>query len=161
MEFFDKLEPGTLTIDDLKALWEKLGNIPVDEEDCIELPFYHWPVGTFREEIWQWFGDQGFCPWANQQRGIIVELVETIKNEFATYSSEDGTEEERLKQAVQNVLEDTGAWWEVVRQKEVEGDLEEAVGQILLRAEEILTEAATKALHTHNPGDSTNDPVSR
>ena len=46
-----------MTIDDLKlnALRRELRDIPTDENDCIEIPFYHWPAGTFREKIWHWF----------------------------------------------------------------------------------------------------------
>lgn len=92
---------------------------------------------------------------------IIAELVEEIMKEFAKYPLEDGMEEDSLLAAVQAVL-DMDVCWEVVRQKEAEGEgFEEAVGQIIFRAEEILVEAAQQALHTHNPGDSTNDPVSR
>ena len=35
--------------------WERLGGIPIDRDECIEEPFEHFPVGTFREDIWQWF----------------------------------------------------------------------------------------------------------
>jgi len=41
----------------VKVLWQKLGDIPTDEKDCIELPFRHFQVGTHREEIWHWFED--------------------------------------------------------------------------------------------------------
>jgi hypothetical protein len=36
-------------------LWDKLGNIPTGDDDCIELPFEHFKAGTHREEIWHWF----------------------------------------------------------------------------------------------------------
>ena len=38
-----------------KSLWKKLGDIPTDNGDCIELSFEHFPVGTHREDIWHWF----------------------------------------------------------------------------------------------------------
>jgi hypothetical protein len=41
----------------VKVLWQKLGDIPTDDRDCIELPFQHFQVGTHREEIWHWFED--------------------------------------------------------------------------------------------------------
>jgi len=40
-----------------RMLWKKLGDIPTDDKDCIELPFQHFQVGTHREEIWHWFED--------------------------------------------------------------------------------------------------------
>lgn len=40
-----------------EKLWEKLGNIPVNENGEIEQPFQHFEVGTDREEIWHWFED--------------------------------------------------------------------------------------------------------
>ena len=36
-------------------LWEELGNTPIDSEERIEMPFKHFPVGTHREDIWEWF----------------------------------------------------------------------------------------------------------
>lgn len=41
-----------------KDLWIKLGNVPIDEYECIELGFLHFPPGTERENIWHWFEAQ-------------------------------------------------------------------------------------------------------
>ena len=38
-----------------KKNWEKLGEITIDDDECIETEFLHFPVGTHREEIWHWF----------------------------------------------------------------------------------------------------------
>jgi len=38
-----------------ETLWGKLGDIPTDNNDCIELPFEHFSAGTNREDIWHWF----------------------------------------------------------------------------------------------------------
>ena len=38
-----------------KHLWEKLGDIPTDEDDCIEEPWHIFPVGEDRYAIWHWF----------------------------------------------------------------------------------------------------------
>lgn len=46
------------SIELLTCLWEKLGDIPIDGDDCIEEPFEHFPVGTSRYEIWHWFEEQ-------------------------------------------------------------------------------------------------------
>lgn len=51
------------TIDELNKLWSLLGDIPtvgddtdnIDDVDCIEESFLHFPIGTHREEIWHWF----------------------------------------------------------------------------------------------------------
>jgi hypothetical protein len=40
---------------EIEALWQKLGDVSIDEDECIEQPFEHFPVGTFREDIWHWF----------------------------------------------------------------------------------------------------------
>ncbi|MCK9544449.1 MAG: hypothetical protein M0R03_20715 [Novosphingobium sp.] len=36
-------------------LWKKLEDIPVDDNDCIEEEFEHFPVGSEKFEIWHWF----------------------------------------------------------------------------------------------------------
>jgi len=40
-----------------KKLWKELRDIPIDENECIETPFYHFLIGTDRFEIWNWFED--------------------------------------------------------------------------------------------------------
>jgi len=40
-----------------KKLWKELGDIPIDKNECIEEPFYNFPIGTDRFEIWNWFED--------------------------------------------------------------------------------------------------------
>lgn len=40
----------------LDTMWEKFGDIPVDENGItIEQDFYIWKKGTEKEEIWHWF----------------------------------------------------------------------------------------------------------
>ena len=41
----------------VKDLWDILGDIPINEDDEIELQFLHFKVGTRRENIWHWFED--------------------------------------------------------------------------------------------------------
>lgn len=41
-----------------KDLWQRLGNVPVDESGLIEVGFLHFEPGTDRETIWHWFEDQ-------------------------------------------------------------------------------------------------------
>ncbi|MDR1459501.1 MAG: hypothetical protein LBI60_04740 [Bacteroidales bacterium] len=49
-----------ISFDRLKEMWMEFGDIPIDDDECIESDFYHWPVGTDRYEIWHWFDDR--CP---------------------------------------------------------------------------------------------------
>ncbi len=39
-------------------IWEKLGDIPIDEDECIEEKFMDFDIGTHREEIWHWIEDR-------------------------------------------------------------------------------------------------------
>ena len=39
-------------------LWEKFGDIPIDDNDCILTPFLHFDTGTNRFDIWHWFEDK-------------------------------------------------------------------------------------------------------
>ena len=41
-----------------KALWEELGNIPINNNSEIEERFLHFDIGTFNEDIWHWFEDE-------------------------------------------------------------------------------------------------------
>ena len=41
----------------VEDLWEKLGNIPVDDYGITDLQFLNFPPGTDREDIWHWFED--------------------------------------------------------------------------------------------------------
>ena len=44
----DKMEEAT-------RLWKTLGDIPIDEEECIEQAWHIFPKMTDRETIWHWF----------------------------------------------------------------------------------------------------------
>lgn len=44
-----------MTIDELKKMRKKFGDIPTNSDDEIELDFYCWKKGTYRFEIWHWF----------------------------------------------------------------------------------------------------------
>lgn len=41
----------------LERLWEEFGT-PVDDKECLEEPFLHFPKGTHREKVWHWFDDR-------------------------------------------------------------------------------------------------------
>lgn len=38
-----------------KKLWKSLGDVPVDDNDCIGEQWHIFDKGTMREEIWHWF----------------------------------------------------------------------------------------------------------
>lgn len=40
---------------DFNILWDKLGDIPVDEDGDIEESFEQFEIGTNNEDIWHWF----------------------------------------------------------------------------------------------------------
>jgi hypothetical protein len=42
----------------LKALWKKFKDIPVDIDDRIDVRFHIWNKGTPRMYIWHWFDDK-------------------------------------------------------------------------------------------------------
>lgn len=40
----------------VEKLWEQLEDIPMNTEtECIEQPFFHFPEGSSKDEIWKWF----------------------------------------------------------------------------------------------------------
>jgi hypothetical protein len=56
-QYGSKRKKGMIHVKDtnLEQRWKELGDIPIDDADCITEPFYEWKVGTFREQIWHWF----------------------------------------------------------------------------------------------------------
>lgn len=48
--------------DELKQLWEKFGDIPVDKDDNLDLDFVCgdiiWTRGTDKFEVWHWFDEE-------------------------------------------------------------------------------------------------------
>ncbi len=42
----------------LLKLWKQLGNIPVTNDDEIDMPFLHFDKGTDKMTIWHWFEEQ-------------------------------------------------------------------------------------------------------
>lgn len=49
-----------MDLEKLKKLWEDFSEIPIDNNDCIEKPFMHFEVGTYRFDVWHWFDER--CP---------------------------------------------------------------------------------------------------
>ena len=46
------------TMLELKKLWEQLGDIPLDENSCIEESFESFIIGEDIYNIWHWFEEQ-------------------------------------------------------------------------------------------------------
>ncbi len=44
----------------LRTLWEKLSDVPIDQNECIDETFHIWEKGTDRFHIWHWFDVR--CP---------------------------------------------------------------------------------------------------
>ena len=42
----------------LEKLWEAFGDVPIDEDEQIDIDFDVWPKGTHIEEIWAWFDEK-------------------------------------------------------------------------------------------------------
>ena len=41
----------------IELLWQQLGDISIDSNECIEQDFHIWKKGTDRIEIWYWFDE--------------------------------------------------------------------------------------------------------
>jgi hypothetical protein len=41
-----------------KALWSRLGNVCIDDDECIESSFLDFEIGVDRKDIWHWFEQQ-------------------------------------------------------------------------------------------------------
>lgn len=80
-------EKAELTGLDYKTLWEELGDVPVDENENIDVDWRQFPKGTFREDIWHWF---------EEEYGISVgELIngdEAVKEELPLEEKENDKE---------------------------------------------------------------------
>ena len=40
---------------EIEKMWDEFGDVPINDNDEIEEPFYRWGKGTDRFEIWKWF----------------------------------------------------------------------------------------------------------
>ena len=47
-----------VTPESLEIFWDKLGNIPVNDDGIIQEQFLWRPKGTDREDIWHWFDEK-------------------------------------------------------------------------------------------------------
>lgn len=53
---------------ELQELWDKLGDIPVNNDDEIEEDFLNFPAGTSKFDVWHWFDER--CP-----NGVAEDLM--------------------------------------------------------------------------------------
>lgn len=42
----------------LEYMWQTLTDIPVDEDVCLEMPWFVFGKGTYNEDIWHWFDER-------------------------------------------------------------------------------------------------------
>ena len=58
----------------IEKMWEELTDVPVDEDECLDVDWQYWNKGTHREEIWYWFDE-------HHSKGIGW-LMNEYENEF-------------------------------------------------------------------------------
>jgi hypothetical protein len=46
---------NNLSMETLNKLWKEFAEVTIDAEGFIEEQFQHWPAGTEREQVWNWF----------------------------------------------------------------------------------------------------------
>jgi hypothetical protein len=48
---------GNMTDKEIENLWDELGDVPIDENECLDVDWHGWSKGTHREDIWHWFDE--------------------------------------------------------------------------------------------------------
>lgn len=43
---------------EIEKLWEELTDVPIDENECLDVDWRDWSKGTHREELWHWFDER-------------------------------------------------------------------------------------------------------
>lgn len=46
-----------LTDAEIEKLWDELEDVPIDEDEYLDIDWKVWSKGTHREEIWHWFDE--------------------------------------------------------------------------------------------------------
>ena len=41
----------------LESMWDELEDVPIDENECLDVDWKGWRKGTNREEVWHWFDE--------------------------------------------------------------------------------------------------------
>ena len=82
-----------LTTQDVKALWNDFGNVPVNHDGDLQAPFLHFSPGADREEVWQWFDSQAPGLTVAQLMGVAEKPIsQVIRDTAARYLAEEGVE---------------------------------------------------------------------
>lgn len=67
---------STLSKDNkIEEMWNAFGDVPLDENECLEASWNDFPKGTHKEEIWYWFDEhhtQGVGWLMNEYEGGII-----------------------------------------------------------------------------------------
>jgi len=42
---------------EVENFWDELEDVPVDENECLDIDWQSWSKGTHREEVWHWFDE--------------------------------------------------------------------------------------------------------
>ncbi len=91
---------------ELKELWEKFGDIPMNPEtEKIEAPFLHFETGTDKEDIWHWFDE-------NYSAGVYYLLYPGKLNKIIEMI--DKRVQEELRYETDNI---TNKGWEFIEGK--------------------------------------------
>lgn len=46
------------SLEEIAELWRSLADIPINDWDEIEVPFLHFPAGTYRFDVCHWFDER-------------------------------------------------------------------------------------------------------
>jgi len=63
----------------ITELWKSLGDVPIDENDCIDTPWNGFIKGVHREAIWHWFEDVFNVSVAKDLMGMEKETIRVEK----------------------------------------------------------------------------------
>lgn len=47
-----------MTITELEKMWSAFSDVPINNDDEIEVDFYWWEKGTYCFHIWHWFDEK-------------------------------------------------------------------------------------------------------
>jgi hypothetical protein len=78
-----------------QQIWQKLSDVPVNEENEIDEPFLDFPVGTHRQEIWSWI-----------ERAYEVNVYDLMYPQSLSQWLSDVTVSEKADH-----VPDSVAWW--------------------------------------------------
>jgi len=67
--------------EELEKIWNDFSKIPINNNDCIELDFYIWKVGTSRIHIWKWFNKN--LQYGFEYLNMTLIQLKTLWSEFS------------------------------------------------------------------------------